>query len=71
MLDITICPSCGSDRIKRVRRKWIGKVGDHSYTVPNLELHECLACGEKVYDREAMRKIESRSPAFAGAKTTK
>ena len=30
-----------------------------------LEFHECPACGEKVFDREAMRKIQTHSPAFA------
>jgi len=32
--------------------------------VPNLEFYECAKCGERVYDREAMRKIEAYSPAF-------
>jgi predicted RNA-binding Zn-ribbon protein involved in translation (DUF1610 family) len=36
--------------------------------VEKLEFHECPACGEKVYDREAMRAIEDKSPAFT--KTT-
>jgi hypothetical protein len=29
-----------------------------------VEYYECPACGEQVYDRDAMRKIESYSPAF-------
>lgn len=33
--------------------------------VPNLEHYECADCGEKVYDRQSMRKIEAHSPAFA------
>jgi len=65
MLRITICPSCGSDRIKPLCRDWIGKFRGQSYTVPELEFYECPDCGEKVYDRQAMQRIEARSPAFA------
>ena len=65
MIKITICPTCGSDKIKKVRRNWTGKVQSKTYNVPNLEYYECPDCGEKVYDREAMRKIEAHSPAFA------
>lgn len=71
MLTITVCPSCGSKKIKRVRREWTGEYEGQSYTVPRLEFHECPDCGEKVYDREAMRQIESHSPAFLKAHTGK
>jgi YgiT-type zinc finger domain-containing protein len=65
MFRITICPTCGSSKIKRVQRNWTGEVQGQTYTVPDLEFYECPNCGEKVYDREAMRKIEAHSPAFA------
>jgi len=65
MVRITSCPSCGSKRIKAVRRDWTGRFPGQAYTVPNLEFHECPACGERVYDRMAMRRIEASSPAFA------
>jgi predicted RNA-binding Zn-ribbon protein involved in translation (DUF1610 family) len=29
-----------------------------------VEFYECPNCGEKVYDREAMLKIEACSPAY-------
>jgi len=67
-LKITICPSCGSDKIKGVRRNWSGEYKGRAYTVPSLEFYECPACGEKVYDREAMRSIENYSPAFDKAR---
>lgn len=67
MLKITQCPSCGSRKLKLVRRDWTGTWQDQTYTVANLEFYECPACGEKIYDREAMRKIEAHSPAFAKA----
>jgi len=64
MLKITVCPTCKSGKIKRVKRHWTGTDNEETYTVPNLEFYECPRCGERAYDREAMRRIESRSPAF-------
>lgn len=66
-LNITTCPTCGSKRIKSVRRNLTRKFEGREYTVPNLEYYECPDCGEKVYDREAMRQIEAHSPAFKRA----
>jgi YgiT-type zinc finger domain-containing protein len=63
-LNITTCPSCGSKEIKRVRRNLPREFEGHEYTVPNLEYNECPDCGEKVYDRDAMREIQAHSPAF-------
>jgi YgiT-type zinc finger domain-containing protein len=71
MFKITICPTCGSENIKKVRRNLIGKTGSKTYTVPNLEYYECPTCGEKVYDREAMQKIEAHSPVFSKRQTRK
>jgi YgiT-type zinc finger domain-containing protein len=64
MLKISKCPSCGGSNIKRVRRNWSGSFKGKKYVVPELEYYECADCGEKIYDRDAMRKIESHSPAF-------
>jgi YgiT-type zinc finger domain-containing protein len=70
-LRINICPTCGSGKIERVRRNLSGRFAGRSYTVPFLEFHECPDCGEKVYDREAMRKIEATSRAFNRPRTRK
>ena len=64
MLNLRVCPNCGSQRIRRVRRNWSGKTREQTYSVPNLTFHECPDCGEKIYGREAMRSIEAVSPAF-------
>jgi YgiT-type zinc finger domain-containing protein len=64
MFRITKCPACGSDRIKKIRRNLTANFKGKTYTVPNLEYHACPDCGEKIYSREAMRKIEAHSPAF-------
>ncbi len=65
MINITLCPSCGSNKIRRVRKTRKCEFQNQSYIVPSLEFYECPACGEKIYDRQAMRKIEQYSPAFA------
>lgn len=63
-LQITICPNCSSDKIRKVKRDWVDQVQGEVYIVPNLEFYECPTCGEKLYDREAMRAIEAHSPVF-------
>ncbi len=71
MIRIKVCPTCGSKKIKKVCRNTTRRCRGKAYTVPALQFHECPDCGEKVYDREAMRKIEAHSPAFAKAHTQK
>ena len=65
MLNITCCPTCGSDKIKKVRRTWVGESGGETYKVPSLVYHECPACGEKVLSPEAIGRIEAISPALS------
>ncbi len=64
MINITICPSCGENNIKKVHKKWTSTFEGEVYSVPSLQFYECPDCGERIYDREAMRKIEAASPAF-------
>jgi YgiT-type zinc finger domain-containing protein len=64
MITVTICPTCGSPRIRLLRKDWKGRSGGKSYIVPDLEFHECPDCGERCYSPEAMRQIELHSPAF-------
>lgn len=64
-LQITHCPNCGSDRIEKVCRDWMGTYKGQSYVVPKLDFYECPVCGERVFDREAMVRIQAVSPAFA------
>ncbi|MEJ5311589.1 MAG: YgiT-type zinc finger protein [Anaerolineae bacterium] len=64
-LRITRCPNCGSDQIRLLTQDWISEFAHQVYVVPDLEFYQCPQCGERVYDREAMRKIEAYSPAFA------
>ncbi len=41
-----------------------GEFQGKPYRVQDLEVWVCPACGERIYDREAMRKIEMDSPAY-------
>lgn len=63
-LKITACPNCGGDQICLLRQDWVSEFDGQVYVVPDLEFYQCARCGERIYDREAMRKIESYSPAF-------
>jgi len=63
-LQIKVCPTCGSDRIEQVVRDVTRKHKGQTYTVPSVEYYDCPNCGEKVYDHEAMKKIEAYSPAY-------
>jgi YgiT-type zinc finger domain-containing protein len=63
-LEITFCPTCGSDQIKKVRRNWTGEFQGKTYTIPDLEFHQCPACWERILDREALRRIKASVPAF-------
>lgn len=65
MLNITTCPTCGSKCLKLVRRDFTEEYRGQTYTVPDLEFHECPDCGERLYDSQAMRKFEAYSPAYA------
>ncbi len=68
-LKITICPTCKSKRIHKVRRNLKRTYRGRSYVVPAIEFYECPDCGEHVYDRDAMRKIEAHSPAYVKPRT--
>jgi YgiT-type zinc finger domain-containing protein len=64
-LEITQCPTCGTDQIKQVCRDWTGVYHGQAYVVPALTFYECPVCGERVFEREALAKIQAYSPAFA------
>lgn len=63
-LIIKTCPTCGSDKIQWVVKDVIRKYKGKNYIVPAVEFYECSNCGEKVYDRAAIQKIEAHSPAY-------
>ena len=61
---IKTCPTCGSDKIELVVRDITRKYKGQTYTVPAVEFYVCSNCGEKVYDKVAIQKIEAYSPAY-------
>jgi YgiT-type zinc finger domain-containing protein len=63
-MTITHCPTCGSKKLKKVRRDFSNEFQGQKYTVPDLDFYECVNCGERIYDPQAMRRIEASSPAF-------
>ena len=62
---VTACPSCGSTAIRATRRDWSGNFKGRRYVVKSLRYYQCPRCGEKVYNPEAMRRIQAASPAFS------
>ena len=65
-MNIAHCPSCGSSRIKKVRRTVSRDFEGETYSVPGVSYHVCPDCGERVYEWGAVRKIQAASPAFRG-----
>ena len=63
-LQIKTCPTCGSEKIRRVVRDITRKYKGQTYIVPKVGFYDCPNCGEKVYDHEAMSKIKTYSPAY-------
>jgi YgiT-type zinc finger domain-containing protein len=61
---MTCCPTCGSDQIKRVCRDWTGGAEGQTYVVPALTFYECPICGERVFERDAVARIQTVSPTF-------
>ena len=66
-LKIKTCPTCGSAGIKEMKKDWKGECQGKTYTVPSLSFYECPDCGERLYDRDAMHRIEEKSPALGKA----
>ena len=56
---LTKCPTCGSRKIKRVRRNWNGVYKGQLYTVPRVSFDACPNCGEKVFNPRAVDRIEA------------
>ena len=63
-MEITRCPSCGSGSIRKVRGTLSRNFEGETYRVSGVSYCHCPDCGEHVYDRDAVRKIQAASPAF-------
>jgi YgiT-type zinc finger domain-containing protein len=63
-MEISVCPTCGSKKMKKVRGPLTRKFEGEAYTVPDITYHECPDCGEHLYEPDAMDKLQAASPAF-------
>ena len=63
-MDITHCPSCGSRKIRKVRGAVSHEFEGETYTVAGVTYYQCPNCGERVYDGEAVDKMQAASPAY-------
>ena len=70
-LKLSICPTCGEENLKKVRRTVSGIRQGKKYSVPGVEFYECPDCGEHIYDPIAMRQIERGSGAGVRNKSEK
>jgi YgiT-type zinc finger domain-containing protein len=67
-LQIKHCPNCGSELIQLGIRDLTRQYKGQSCTVPAVMFYDCPTCGEKVYDRVAMQKIQQYSLAYQHTK---
>ena len=71
MEKITNCPTCGSNKIRSIKKDQTREFKGQKYVVPDLEYQECPVCGEEIYSPDAVRKIETYSPAFTQSEKQK
>lgn len=67
MLLITVCPVC-LGKVETVRKDWIGHFQGQSYVVRDLVYYVCQECGECIFPRETIKKIQAHSPAYPHSK---
>jgi YgiT-type zinc finger domain-containing protein len=56
------CPTCESTEIRTIRSDYPATVRGRQVVIPDLERQECPVCGEVLFDRAAMKKIQSYWP---------
>ena len=57
MLKLTVCPTCGSRKLRRIRGTVSGSVQGRRYAVEGVSYYACPECDERIYDRKAMAEI--------------
>jgi len=61
-LVIKTCPTCGSHRIRRVKRNITSKRGGGPYVARRVEIEECPDCGEQLFSPAALEQIAAQQP---------
>jgi YgiT-type zinc finger domain-containing protein len=58
---INTCPTCGSRRIRPVKRTIESKRGGKTLVAHGIEVEECPDCGERLFSPEAMEGIAAQA----------
>ena len=53
----TSCAICDSEKTRRVRRDFPAKYNQTPVSVPNVEMYECVDCGERFFTPEQTRAL--------------
>jgi YgiT-type zinc finger domain-containing protein len=54
------CAVCGSDRVKRVRKKFAARYKQIPVVIKNAEMYGCAPCGEEFFTAEQSRELSRR-----------
>jgi YgiT-type zinc finger domain-containing protein len=67
MTDLLIktCPTCGSKRIRRVKRDIESRRGGRPFIARGIQVEECPVCGERLFGPEALEQIDALKPREA------
>jgi YgiT-type zinc finger domain-containing protein len=57
MSTVARCPTCGRKSMRHVVRDVATRIGTRLVTVCGIRIEECSACGERLYDLEALTQI--------------
>lgn len=68
MIKIEECPTCGSAKIRLVRRNLVRERDGNRYVVPRVEFYHCPDCDEKVYPPESVRRIQGNFPTVSASR---
>lgn len=64
-LVIKTCPTCGSKRIRRVKRNIESRRGGQPFIARGIKIEECPDCGERLFSPEALEDIAAQRPHTA------
>lgn len=59
---IKTCPTCGSKRIRRIKRDIESRRGVDPYVAHDIEIEECPDCGERLFSPDALAAIRDQQP---------
>lgn len=57
-MKISICPACGSPKIKKTKGAFEIVTRKKKVSVPDIEYHQCQNCGERFTDIENEKRID-------------